>query len=154
MSEGCLADAWRCVCLCLRLRLRVRAHAWVGGSVALHDVPQRRVTVSSAPCTWTVDRLLLCRACPCAGQLPRFAAWVEQCKLNAEGTLTLHDAWGMMLGGVKCEPPSARCAALRPVHTLMCFRAVPHRLPYCGVTASRGFLRAVMPVGLALWLGH
>ncbi|KAL4424621.1 hypothetical protein ABPG77_002239 [Micractinium sp. CCAP 211/92] len=46
------------------------------------------------------------------GQLPRFSAWVEQCKLNAEGTLTLHDVWGMMLGGVKSLGPDAIQAIL------------------------------------------
>lgn len=67
-----------------------------------------------APRTAAGQLPLCCTAhAPRAGQLPRFAAWVERCKLNAEGTLTLHDVWGMMLGGVKCEPSSLPLAFCR-----------------------------------------
>ena len=38
-----------------------------------------------------------------AGTLPTFAAWQAGCKENAEGTTTLHDVWGMMLGALPCE---------------------------------------------------
>ena len=39
-----------------------------------------------------------------AGQLPTFAAWQTRCKENGEGTVTLHDIWGVMLQGVPSEP--------------------------------------------------
>lgn len=66
---------------------------------------------------------------PCAGQLPRFTAWVEQCKLNAEGTLTLHDMWGMMLGGVKCEPGAFAPRARRGCMCRGGLRQLPGLLP-------------------------
>ncbi|KAL4448611.1 hypothetical protein ABPG75_005830 [Micractinium tetrahymenae] len=60
------------------------------------------------------------------GQLPSFAAWAEQCKLNAEGTLTLHDVWGMMLGAVKSLGPDAVQAILgrypTPLHLYSAYK--------------------------------
>ncbi|PRW44966.1 Crossover junction endonuclease MUS81 [Chlorella sorokiniana] len=95
-----------------------------------------------------------------AGQLPSFAAWQARVKESGEGTVTLHDIWGVMLQGVpKLGPEATRAILLRyptPLDLYRAYQAVSaaaEERGECGHRAAERLLRGLKTEGAKAGIG-